>query len=132
MVKEVTEMVRRTKQRTAIETALREGGRPLSPDEILTAAQATVPSLNLATVYRTLKRLAAAGMLTAIEVLGEAPRYRLAKEEMHHHHHFYCSSCQGVFCMEGCVEGLSKLLPQGFQMTGHDIFLYGLCLQCRK
>jgi len=109
---------------------LNESERPLAPAEILAAAQVAVPALNLATVYRTLKRLSEAGALVVIEIPGEAPRYRLRSQEHRHHHHFRCSACQGVFCMEGCVEGLKKLLPKGFRMTGHDIVLYGLCAQC--
>ena len=123
-------MQRHTRQRVAIESALRDSGRPLSPAEILQVARAAVPSLNLATVYRTLKRLGQAGAVAMIEMSGEAPHYRLRQEEAHHHHHFRCNKCRGVFCMEGCVDGLKKLLPRGFQMTGHDIVLYGLCSQC--
>jgi len=123
-------MQRHTKQRVAIESAIGESGRPLSPAEILQAARATVPSLNLATVYRTLKRLGEAGEVTVIQIPGEAPRYNLYHEEERHHHHFRCNKCGGVFCMEGCVEGLKTLLPDGFRMTGHDIVLYGLCPAC--
>ena len=125
-------MQRHTKQRVAIESALAASDRPLSPTEILQAAQVAVPSLNLATVYRTLKRLSEADAVIAIEMSGDAPRYRLRQQEEHHHHHFRCNKCRAVFCMEGCVEGLNKLLPTGFQMTGHDIVLYGLCPECSK
>ena len=123
-------MQRLTKQRVAIEAALNDSGRPLTPAEILEAAQATVPALNLATVYRTLKRLTDAGGLSVIEIPGEPPRYRLRGDEEHHHHHFRCTNCGGVFCMDGCVEGLRDLLPEGFRMTSHDIVLYGLCAHC--
>lgn len=125
-------MQRHTRQRLAIESALGESGRPLSPTEILKAARTTVPSLNLATVYRTLRRLGQAGALTAIEMPGEAPRYKLHVEQAHHHHHFRCNNCRRVFCMEGCVEGLRQLLPQGFQMTDHEIVIYGLCPRCSE
>lgn len=123
-------MQRHTRQRVAIASALGVSGRPLSPAEILESARAAVPSLNLATVYRTLKRLGEAGTVIAIDMPGEAPRYKLRREEEHHHHHFRCNKCEGVFCMEGCVEGLKELLPEGFRMTGHDIVLYGFCAAC--
>ncbi len=125
-------MQRYTKQRIAIESALRNSGRPLSPAEILQEAKADVPSINLATIYRTIKRLCETGEVVTIKILEEGPRYSLRHEEHHHHHHFRCNECGGVFCMEGCVEGLAKLLPEGFQMTGHDIFLYGLCANCSQ
>ena len=44
-------MERSTRQRTAIRETLAEAGRPLSPQEILTAAHAQVPGLGIATVY---------------------------------------------------------------------------------
>ena len=123
-------MQRQTRQKAAIEAALSEGGRPLSPAEILKAARVEVPSLNLATVYRTLRRLDESGEITAIEMPGESPRYRLSQAERHHHHHFRCNKCDGVFCLEGCVDGLKKLLPKGFRMAGHEIVIYGVCANC--
>ena len=50
-------MERSTRQRRAIREAFLEAGRPLSPQEVLELARKKVPSLGLATVYRTLKGL---------------------------------------------------------------------------
>ena len=50
-------MERSTRQRTAIRAAIDAAGRPLSPQEVLEAAQAEVPALGLATIYRNLKQL---------------------------------------------------------------------------
>ena len=50
-------MERSTRQRTAIRDALEAAQRPLLPQEVLDAAQAQVPSLGIATVYRNLKQL---------------------------------------------------------------------------
>jgi Fur family ferric uptake transcriptional regulator len=57
-------MERQTKQRHAIEAAIREGGRPLLPAELVTLAQETVPGINIATVYRCVKALAEEGVIT--------------------------------------------------------------------
>ena len=46
---------RNTLQLTAIQGALEAAGRPLSPEEVLKDAKKKVPSLGIATVYRTLK-----------------------------------------------------------------------------
>ena len=125
-------MQRQTQQRVAIEAAFVSAGRPLSPQEILDAARDQVPSLNLATVYRTLKRMVEDRAIHPVELPGEPARYELQAAAERHHHHFRCDHCDAVFDMEGCVAGLKKLLPRGFRMTGHDIVLYGLCDACGK
>ena len=123
-------MQRQTPQRLAIKAALAGIGRPLTPLEILDVARVRVPSLNLATVYRTLRRMGDAGEIAPVELPGEPPRYQPREAAEHHHHHFRCTTCHAVFNVEGCVEGLKKLLPKGFRMTAHDIVLYGLCRSC--
>ncbi len=124
-------MQRQTPQRKAIEAAFHSAARPLSPQEILDAARKDVPALNLATVYRTLKRMVDDREIHPVELPGEAARYELQSAAEYHHHHFRCGKCRAVFDLKGCVNGLKKLLPSGFRMTGHDIILYGLCKTCR-
>ena len=111
--------------------AFTDAGRSLGPREILEVARQTVPSLDLATVYRTLRGMGETGMPTSIALSGEPPRFQLRQAEAPHHHHFRCNHCRAVFCMEGCVKGLKNLPPQGFRMTGPDITLYGLCRESR-
>ncbi len=123
-------MQRQTPQRVAIEAAFTKAGRPLGPQEILDAARQSVPSLNLATVYRTLKRMVDDQAIHPVELPGAAPRYELHAAAEHHHHHFQCRRCDAVFDLEGCVDGLKQLLPKGFRMTGHEIVVYGYCRAC--
>src|SRR5688572_19131816 len=78
-------MDRNTTQRNAIRHALQETGRPLSPQEILETAQADVPGLGIATVYRTIKSLVAEGWLVPVELPGEPARYELSRIAHHHH-----------------------------------------------
>ncbi|MEM9753835.1 MAG: transcriptional repressor [Planctomycetota bacterium] len=124
-------MQRQTPQRVAIEDALVAEGRPLGPQEIFDRAREQVPSLNLATVYRTVKRMVEDQTIAAVELPGEPPRYELQSVAAQHHHHFQCRQCNAVYDLnKGCVKGLNALLPKGFQMTGHDIVLYGTCESC--
>ena len=122
-------MERSTRQRTAIRETLAEAGRPLSPQEILTAAHAQVPGLGIATVYRTLKALVEEGVLEPVELPGQGTRYELAHRP--HHHHFQCRACQRVFDIHGCPGDLSALAPPGFLVETHEINLYGLCGDCK-
>lgn len=119
-----------TRQRTAIRMVLERAARPLSAREILTAAQADVPALGNATVYRTLKGLVAEGHVHPVDIPGEPPRYEIAGRG--HHHHFHCEDCGRVFNVEGCPGNLQALAPRGFQLNAHEIFLYGRCIDCRR
>ena len=121
-----------TAQRVAIESAIDEAAGPVSPAEVLEAARAAVPSLSLATVYRTLKRMIEEGEVVTVDLSGQAPRYERAHVAREHHHHFLCENCDVVFDLEGCVDGLKKLLPRGFRMKSHEITLHGECRTCRQ
>ena len=120
-------MERATKQRSAIEDALRRAGRPLLPAELLTEAQQDVPGLSLATVYRNLKGLMADGRVEAVSLPGQSDRYELHR---HHHHHFHCNDCQQVTDIDACPGDLARLMPKGYQLEGHELTLYGKCPAC--
>jgi len=119
---------RTTKQKEAIKAVLAGEVGPLLPDEIHGLALKSVPSLGIATVYRSLKSLQDEGLVCCVEIPGQAPRYE--RTDKGHHHHFHCKKCHAVFDLEKCVEGLKKLVPSGFQVTSHEITLHGLCKTC--
>ncbi len=123
-------MGRRTPQRTAIEEALREAGRPLTPQELLELSRARVGSINLATIYRTLKMLTDAGDAVSVHIPGEPPRFEAA--HIGHHHHFRCDECGRVFDITGCTGSMASLVPPGFKVREHDITLFGTCAECGK
>lgn len=121
-------MQRKTQQRSAIREAIEAADRPLSPQEILDAAQSQVPGLGIATVYRSVRALVDDGWLQAVDLPGVPSRYEVADKD--HHHHFHCRSCDSVFDIEDCPGSLNDLAPQGFQLESHEIILYGLCAGC--
>lgn len=122
-------MDRHTAQRIAIEASLRSAQRPLSPAEILDLARHDSPTINLATVYRTLKRLTESGLIRAVELPGEPSRYELAG--LPHHHHFKCDECDRVYDVPGnCPSGLAHGLPSGFRVRDHEVVLVGTCADC--
>ncbi len=121
-------MERSSRQRDAIRQVLEQAGRPLLPNEILAAAQAEVPALGIATVYRNLKQLSEAGEVQTVELPGAAPRFETGGH--HHHHHFSCTSCQRVFDVHACPGDMHKLAPAGFTVERHELTLYGRCGDC--
>lgn len=119
---------RRTQQRRAIRAAFESTGRPLGPREVLAIAQAGVPGLGIATVYRTLKKLVLDGVLQVVELPGAPRRYELSG--LAHHHHFHCRRCDRVFDVEGCPDQVEDFAPPGFRTEEHAVVLYGRCSAC--
>lgn len=120
--------VRNTRQKQAIREAFSEAGRPLSPEEALSAAQHRHASLGIATVYRNIKSLLAEGWLDAVTLPVQATRYEVAGKA--HHHHFHCRKCGRMFELGTCVDTVLPKAPRGFRVAGHELVLYGNCKRC--
>lgn len=123
-------VIRNTQQRRIIEEVLRKTARPLSVEEILGAAQTQKPSLGIATVYRNVKSLIEDGKAVPVDLPGEGTRYELSGKG--HHHHFHCKGCGKVFETKPCEGSLRRLISREFEITGHDLILYGRCPGCRQ
>lgn len=120
-----------TRQREAIREVLEVSDRPLSPQEVLEAAQAAIPRLGLATVYRNLKSLHEEGWLVAVDSIGETRRYERAGKE--HHGHYHCCNCDRVFDLTGCAaRAVSKTVPKGFTIERHEVVVHGRCADCES
>jgi Fur family transcriptional regulator, ferric uptake regulator len=121
---------RQTRQRTAIRKAFERAARPLSPHQVLEAAQSDVEDLGLATVYRNVKALLDDGWLASVEVPGAGTLYERSGKA--HHHHFHCDRCSRVFELSGCIAAIDRLAGPRFAVRTHEIVLYGLCADCRS
>jgi len=117
---------RDTRQKRAIRAVLERAERPLSPEEILAAAQRSSAGLGTATVYRTVKSLVEESWLAAVELPGRPTHYERAGKS--HHHHFACDACARVYEIEGCT--VTPSLPRGFRVRDHEVTLYGICRAC--
>jgi Fur family ferric uptake transcriptional regulator len=119
---------RNTRQRRAIRDAFVTADRPLNPNEVLELATSGHEGIGIATVYRNIKALVEEGWLTTVELPGESARYELAGKA--HHHHFHCKHCGKVYELTGCLTGFKAMAPPGFEVTGHEVLLYGSCNTC--
>jgi Fur family ferric uptake transcriptional regulator len=107
---------------------LAEAGRPLTPHEVLAAAQRHCPGLGIATVYRAIRSWTSQGWLATVELPAQPDRFERAGKA--HHHHFHCRSCGLVFEVEDCDADIAGLAPAEFEVEDHEIFLYGRCASC--
>jgi Fur family transcriptional regulator, ferric uptake regulator len=121
---------RNTRQReTILETLTRAEG-PLRIEDILERSRDELPSLGLATVYRTVALLKEEQRINEVQLPGEEPRFELPR--LQHHHHFRCEHCGRVFELDFCPVHLptGALLPNGFRVSSHHLTLYGTCNNC--
>src|SRR5208283_4068293 len=107
-------MIRATKQRATIREVLIKSGRPLSVAEVFGLARNQMPGMGMATVYRNLKSLQEDGEVTQVELPGQPSRWEIMPIE--HHHHFLCNTCDKLFEIHGCLDGMSRLLPEGYTL----------------
>ena len=121
---------RNTAQRAAILDVLTRADVPLGVAQILTKGQQAVPSLSQATVYRILKQLMERGDVATVQLPGQTPLYELSGKG--HHHFFRCRRCEQMYEVTGCEGLVDRLVPRGFALEDHDLFLYGLCAACRR
>jgi Fur family ferric uptake transcriptional regulator len=120
---------RNTRQRSAILETFERAGRPLSPQQVLEAAQTKAEGLGIATVYRNIKGLLEEGWLAAVDLPGSGTVYERAGKA--HHHHFHCERCSRVFDLAGCLPNIHRLAGRRFSVARHELVLYGTCADCQ-
>lgn len=113
--------MRLTKHRTEILAALEAKQCALTAQEI----HASLPHINLTTVYRSLEAFVTAGLVKKLH-LGEAEAsYEL---EDHSHHHAICDDCGRVIHFTLDEEALLKHFKfTDFTITDLDITVHGTC-----
>ncbi len=123
-----TNKVSVTAVRRAIFAALSRADKPLKNGEIT----ALVPSVDRASVYRTLELFDRLGITTTI-IRGWTPFTELAEPFKVHHHHITCEQCGRVVEIENdTLEDVLDLIAKrhNFTLTKHTVELTGICQQC--
>ena len=123
-----------TDQRLLILKILNEGSRKhVTAQEIFEKVSEVDNTVGFATVYRMLRKLAEAHLVTEVRVGGAPARYELTPKN--HHDHITCVQC-GKICefhndeIEALQVEIAKKL--GFTLTSHVLELYGSCRECQK
>lgn len=107
--------------------------RHLSAEDVYKALLDTGEDVGLATVYRVLTQFEAAGLVIRHHFDGGLSVFEL--NEGCHHDHLVCIKCGKI------VEFLDKTIEkqqltiakqQGFEITDHCLYIYGICPSCQK
>ena len=114
------------------------GDEHLTVEEIYDLAKEESPEIGLATIYRTVQVLLELHVIEKVTFDDGFARYELNGEETgsgHRHHHAICTQCGKVYSLEtDLLDTLEKQVFEslGFEVTDHEVKLYGLCSTCRR
>ena len=122
-----------TSQRDKILTVFLDAGRHLSAEELYARVKKSHPGIGYATVYRTLKLLAEAGLAQERRFEDGFTRYEHASQDAHHDH-LICTRCGTIIEFENeSIEALQQDVAKKnrFKVQNHKLELYGLCAGCQ-
>jgi Fur family ferric uptake transcriptional regulator len=125
--------LRSTRQRDIILDVFLSTHQHVSVEDLYLKVKACNPGVGQATVYRTLKLFAEAGLAREILLHDGQTRYEhvMAGE---HHDHLVCTGCNAIIEFEN--ETIEKLQDEiasrhGFMIKSHKLEIYGLCAACK-
>jgi Fur family ferric uptake transcriptional regulator len=123
-----------TRQRDVVLNAFVSAGRHLSAEELYLLVKKSNPGIGYATVYRTLKLLAEAGLADERRFEDGFTRYEYNASDGHHDH-LICTRCGRIIEFENeRIEQLQQDVARKnrFLVQSHKLELYGLCAACQK
>ena len=122
-----------TPQRTVLLEQLIEENDPISAEDLFKKVKGRHDSLDLVTVYRSLKKLEEVGLLARHEFGDGTNRYELTTEDGHHHHHVVCKVCGKIEALPSCDLGalVKKVQTMGYSDIGHRLEFFATCKDCQ-
>ena len=125
--------LRPTRQRRAVVDALASFDDFRSAQEIHELLGRRGEAVGLATVYRTLQRLAEAGDVDVLRTEDGEAVWRRCSDS--HHHHLVCRACGATVEVEGpTVERWTRAIAaeHGYADVSHSLEIFGTCGDCRR
>ncbi len=126
--------LRITNQRNIILDTFMKTEKHLTSEELYNLVKRKDKSIGQATVYRMLKLLSEADIAREVDFGDGSVRYE-HKLSHAHHDHLICQQCKkNIEVVDDKIEKLQDNLAQkyGFILTGHEMYLFGICKECRK
>jgi len=124
--------LRPTRQRRAVVGALGSFDDFRSAQEIHELLGRRGETVGLATVYRTLQRLAESGEVDVLRTEDGEAVWRRCSDS--HHHHLVCRGCGATVEVEGpTVERWTRAIAaeHGYADVSHTLEIFGTCGRCR-
>jgi Fur family peroxide stress response transcriptional regulator len=120
-----------TPQRIAIYRALLQSEDHPTPEMLFQSVSRKMPSLSLATIYKTLEAFAAIGLIRAVPVVSEKRRFDANTSA---HHHLVCSECGQI--RDYYTHDYDSLVPRrkvnGFKPEAISVNITGICAGCHS
>ncbi len=123
--------LRPTRQRLAVAEVLASFEDFRSAQHIHELLAQKGEGVGLATVYRTLQRLAEAGEVDMLRTEDGEAIYRRCSDS--HHHHLVCRACGRTVEVEGpAVERWTRAIAaeHGYAEVSHTLEIFGTCPDC--
>ena len=119
--------VKLTDQRKLIAKVMSDSNDHPNVDELYKRVSKIDPKISIATVYRTVKLLEEAGILTKHDFKGGKARYE-AIVESHHDHLIDINTGEIVEFVDEEIEKLQKKVAEklGYKLMDHKLELYGI------
>lgn len=114
-----------------LEEVKKDRGHP-SAQEVFHRVRQRLPKVSLATVYRNLEALAAAGLIRKLETGTQERRF---DGELQAHYHLHCLNCGRLDDVPLPPQTeLNQLVAaqSNYQVLGHHLEFFGLCPDCRQ
>ena len=121
-----------THQRMVLFRALMEMPNHPNPEQVFERVRLELPSISLATVYKTLHLFLETGIIREV-----SPHHGSLRIEPNasRHHHFICLQCHAITDLvpsEIDESPLKNSVPQGFRIAQVSMEVRGLCKECAE
>ena len=119
-----------THQRWVTYEALHEMGGHPTPEELYAYVREQLPSISLATVYKTINTFLAAGIVREANLHHGPLR---VDANLAPHHHLLCTRCKSLVDIDEVSLGpllIKGVLPAGFRVERFAVEVQGLCVDC--
>ena len=119
-----------THQRITIYEALSSMPGHPSPEQVYECVRQQIPSISLATVYKTINTFIETGIVHEASLHHGSIRL---DSNLELHHHVVCTKCKAIFDLEPEAIGpvlMQGTLPDGFRVQRLSIEVLGLCKRC--
>ena len=121
-----------THQRAVIYQSLMSFSGHPSPEEVFDLVRKQIPSISLATVYKTLHTFIGSGLVRELSIHHGSLRVDTNQDP---HHHLICTACKTVMDLNEEALQPAKLVgkvPKGFRVQRMSVEIHGLCAECAK